>query len=371
MPGAPTDRAAPVAGKTADMIVHQREPFNAETPRHALDGAPLTPTQAFYVRSHGAVPDLIGPDDWSVEVAGLVERELVHSVAELGQWFAVTEELATLQCAGNRRSGLAAVREIPGEAPWGPGATGTARWRGVRLADVLRAAGIRHDARHVAFVGSDHSPEAVPPQLYGASIPLEKALASEVLLATEMNGEPLPVLHGGPVRVLVPGFIGARSVKWVRRLELRAEPWDGYFQATAYRLLAPDEKPAPGRGVELGEISLNADFLAPDHDSRLPAGEVELRGYAIAGGIRTVTRVDVSADAGRTWMQAELLDQPSRWTWRLWRATLRLPPGRHELRARAWDSSAAVQPERPETVWNPKGYVNSAWARLRLELVDA
>lgn len=350
------------------MLVHQREPFNAETPRHALDGRVLTPLDAFYVRGHGTVPDPVAPEDWTLRVGGLVTRELSHTVAELGEWFDPGEELATLQCAGNRRSGLIEVREIPGEAPWGPGATGTARWRGVRLADVLSTAGLQAEARHVAFVGADHSPEAQPPQDYGASIPIAKALASEVLLATEMNGEPLPPVHGGPLRLVVPGFIGARSVKWVTRIEVRAEPWDGYFQATAYRLLTPEQTPAPGRGIPLGEVALNTDFLAPVDGARVHAGEVELRGYAIAGGERTVTRVDVSSDGGRTWAQAELLEQPSRWTWRLWRAALPLAAGHRELVVRAWDTSAITQPERPETVWNPKGYVNSSWGRLRLDV---
>jgi sulfite oxidase len=126
--------------------------------------------------------------------------------------FAEREEVVTLQCAGNRRVGLTAVREIPGEAPWGPRATGTARWRGVPLADVLAAAGVRAGAAHVAFVGADCSEEAVPPQAYGSSIPLEKAQGDEVLLAWEMNGQPLAAVHGAPLRAIVPGYIGARSV---------------------------------------------------------------------------------------------------------------------------------------------------------------
>lgn len=356
--------------KVDDMLVHGREPFNAETPRHALDAGALTANEAFYVRGHGSIPASRDAGDWKLTVSGLVERELEHTVSELGEWFDVAEELATLQCAGNRRSGLIEVRDIPGEAPWGPGATGTARWRGARLADVLRTAGILSSARHVAFEGADDCPEAEPPQRYGASIPLAKALAPEVLLATGMNGEPLPRVHGGPLRAVVPGFIGARSVKWIRRIEVRAVPWDGYYQATAYRLLAPDETPAPGRGQPLGEVALNADFLAPEDGTRLPAGEVELRGYAIAGGERTIARVDVSADGGRTWRQAELREQPSRWTWQLWRALVTLAPGEHALVARAWDTSANTQPERAETVWNPKGYVNSSWARLRLVVTE-
>jgi sulfite oxidase len=162
----------------------------------------------------------------------------------------------------------------------------------------------------------------------------------------------------------VPGYIGARSVKWLDRIELRAEPWDGHFQSTVYRLLPPDGEPAPGAGMALGEIAVNADLLVPGDGAELPAGCVELRGYAFAGGDRHVARVDVSADGGRSWRQAELLEQLGRWAWRLWRAEFDLAPGDHELVVRAWDSAAAIQPEHAATLWNPKGYVNNAWGRI-------
>ncbi len=354
--------------KRPDMLVHEQEPFNAEPPRGALADSLLTPLDAFYVRGHGSVPAL-GHEQWRLEIGGLVKQPRSLSLSELNgdhDEFTQTEVVATLQCAGNRRSGLIEVREIPGEAPWGPGATGTARWRGVRLADVLGELGLRPEARHVAFVGADRSEEADPPQLYGGSIPLRKALGGEVLLAHEMNGRPLSAVHGAPVRVVVPGYIGARSVKWVRRIEVRAEPWDGYYQATAYRLLAPGQEMGPRVGIELGEVAVNADFLSPDDGAEVAPGLTEVSGYAFAGGRREVARVDVSVDAGVTWVQARLLEDQGRWAWRLWQATIDLRPGEHELIARAWDSAANTQPERPESVWNPKGYVNNSWARIRL-----
>jgi sulfite oxidase len=350
--------------KRRDMLVHGQDPFNAEPPRTALARAPLTPLDAFYVRGHGPVPE-IGEAQWRLEVTGQVTHSRSLTLEDLrGDRFPQTEVVATLQCAGNRRTGLLEVRDVPGEAPWGPGATGTARWRGVRLADVLAHAGVGPQARHVAFVGADRSEDADPPQLYGGSIPLRKALSGEVLLAHEMNGENLVPVHGGPVRVVVPGYIGARSVKWVQRLELRAEPWDGFYQATAYRLLAPEEEMGRGRGMELGEVALNSDFLSPEDRSTVPAGPVEVSGYAFAGGRREVTRVDISIDGGQTWIQAPLLEDQGKWAWRLWRASVDLEPGAHEVIARAWDSAANTQPERPESLWNPKGYVNNSWARL-------
>ena len=149
-------------GKRADLIVHEREPFNAETGLAALAEGPLTATDAFYVRGHGAVPD-IDPAAWHLHVHGAVERELELSLATLREAFRERTETATLQCAGNRRAGLIAIRDIPGEAPWGPGATGTATWTGVALGDVLGLARPLPEAAHVGFEGTDLSPEAKPP----------------------------------------------------------------------------------------------------------------------------------------------------------------------------------------------------------------
>jgi sulfite oxidase len=350
-------------GKRADMIVHVEEPFNAESPHHAL-AARYTPVDAFYVRNHGPVPE-IDPSAYRLRVGGLVERPLELTLDDI-RALPVREVAATLQCAGNRRLAMAAVREIPGESPWGPGATGTARWTGAPLKAVLAAAGLRPQAAHVGFAGGDHCEEAEPPQRFGGSVPLEKALAAEVLLVYAMGGEPLAPVHGAPLRVVVPGFVGARSVKWLERIDVRAEPWDGYYQAITYRLLAPDEQPGPGVGEPLGELAVVAELLSHGEGERVAAGRVELRGYAFAGGDRHVVRVDVSADGGRSWRVAELLEDLGRWAWRPWRATVGLEPGEHELVVRAWDSAAAVQPERPETLWNPKGYMNTAWGRTRV-----
>src|SRR3954447_13942561 len=182
-------------GKRGDLIVHQASPFNAETPRAILADGPLTATDAFYVRDHGPVPE-IDPAAWRLCVNGLVERELELSLATLREALPEREEVATLQCAGNRRAGLMAIRDIPGEAAWGPGATGTATWSGVALADVLASAGPMTGAAHVGFEGADECMEAKPVQRFGGSIGLEKARRSEVLLAWAMNGRPLPVVHG-------------------------------------------------------------------------------------------------------------------------------------------------------------------------------
>jgi sulfite oxidase len=356
-------------GKRADLIVHEDEPFNAETGLSALAEAPVTATDAFYVRGHGAVPE-IDRDAWRLRVHGLVERELELSLATLREACREREVTATLQCAGNRRAGLIAIRDIPGGAPWGPGATGTAVWSGAALADVLALAAPLADAAHVGFDGADVCPEATPAERYGGSIPLDKACRPEVLLAWAMNGEPLAAVHGAPLRVVVPGYIGARSVKWLERIEVRSSPWEGYFQHVLYRLLPEDETPGPGAGMPLGLVALNADVLAPADGETVAAGPVEVRGYAFAGGERHVARVDVSLDGGATWSQAELLDDLGRWAWRQWRITVDLAPGEHEIVVRAWDSSAATQPEDEAALWNPNGYANNARPRIRVRVSD-
>jgi sulfite oxidase len=357
-------------GKRDDMVVHERQPFNVETSPEALIERPVTATDAFYVRNHGDVPDP-GHEEWRLQVHGAVRRELCLSLETLREAFREREITATVQCAGNRRAGLIAIREIPGEAPWGPGATGTATWSGVSLADVLDVAGPTGEAAHVGFEGGDLSPEAKPAQLFGGSIPLDKAIRPEVLLAWAMNGEPLPPVHGAPLRVVVPGYIGARSVKWLRRIELSPRPWPGYFQHVVYRLVAEDGVPGPGVGMALGLIALNAAVLSPVDGASVQAGEVDVRGYAFAGGDRSVERVDVSTDGGATWSPASLLDDLGRWAWRQWQIRLHLEPGEHRIVVRAWDSSAATQPEDEAGLWNPKGYVNNARPRVRVRARSA
>jgi sulfite oxidase len=357
-------------GKRSDLIVHEEEPFNAETGPAALAEGPLTAIDAFYVRGHGPVPE-VDPSTWRLRVDGFVERELDLSLTTLREAFRERELTATLQCAGNRRAGLIAIRDIPGEAPWGPGATGTAKWTGVALADVLALAGPLRHATYVGFEGADLCPEPTPAERFGGSIPLDKARRPEVLLAWAMNDEPLPPVHGAPLRVVVPGYIGARSVKWLERIEVRSGPWQGYFQHVVYRLLPEGGAPGPGAGMALGVVALNSDVLSPADGESVAAGPVEARGYAFAGGERHVVRVDVSTDGGASWSQAELLEDLGPWAWRRWRTTVDLPPGEHEIAVRAWDSSAATQPEDEAALWNPKGYVNNARPRVRVHAFAA
>lgn len=357
-------------GKNSDMVVHEREPYNAEPSQRALARRMLTPTSSFYSRNHGTIPG-VDPDTWRLRVDGMVARPLRFSLSDLKARFEHREVVATLQCAGNRRAGLMELGRISGH-PWGPGATSTADWCGVRLADVLGEAGLLAGASDVAFTAPDVATEATPPAPYGASISVGKAIADEVVLAWSMNGEPLPVAHGAPVRVVVPGYIGARSVKWLERITVQDHPSENFFQTSAYRLLPADAELArtePGDGVELNAVALNSGILEPADEAVVTAGSTFISGYAFAGGDREIVRVDVSVDGGRSWWQAEMSEQAGPWVWRLWQTTVELPPGKAEIIARAWDTTAAVQPENPESVWNPKGYVNNSWPRISVTSV--
>jgi sulfite oxidase len=362
-----------VWGKREDMIVRGELPFNAEPPASVLAEGGITGLDAFYARNHGAIPD-ISVEDWRLTVDGMVGQALELTYEELSTRFAAHSVVATLACAGNRRAELLKVRPIQGKDPWEHGAISTAEWTGARLADVLHAAAVVHDDEglHVAFTGPDVAPEARPVQSYGSSIPLRKALSGEVLLAWEMNGQPLPPVHGGPVRVVVPGYIGARSVKWVTTMTVQPFPSQNYFQALDYRILPPEadaDTVAPGEGISLSSLPLNCDILTPTDDDRIAAGPLTIRGWALAGDGHDVCRVDVSVDQGRTWGQAKLDPPPSRWAWRMWSHTVDVDTGPLTLMARAWDDTGAVQPESTASLWNPRGYGNNAYARIELTVM--
>ena len=213
-----------------DLIVHESEPLNAEPPPGRLRANFVTPLSAFYIRCHGNLPAL-DAEHHRLQVDGRVERPCAFSVRDLQARFPARRVVATLQCAGNRRAELASIAAVDG-AKWGPGAIGTAAWTGVALADVLDAVGC--DATPgldaLALEGADTITEDGTRFVYGASIPLAKARTPEVLLAFAMNGAPLPPEHGYPLRLVVPGQIGARSVKWVTRVRVQDHPSDNPFQ---------------------------------------------------------------------------------------------------------------------------------------------
>ncbi len=365
-----TGKTITAYGKNPEILIRQEEPLNAGPPSNLLLGAgELTPADLFFVRNHGAVPEVDQASFW-LTVEGRIRKPFRISLEELRRLPRVTVA-ATLQCAGNRRSEMMAVKDIPGELGWGSEAISTAEWGGVPLREVLNAAGPEPAGRHVEFTGLDETERHGHRFNFGGSIPLDKAQQPEVLLAYEMNGRPLPAVHGGPLRLVVPGYIGARSVKWLSRITVQEEPSENYFQAKAYRLFPPgiDHDTVDwDSGLMLGSFNVNSLICAPAEGETLPEGPVTVRGWAFAGE-RDVARVDLSVDGGTTWKVADLAPARSRWAWRFWQAVLgpgELHPGENEIICRAWDAAAQTQPESPAHVWNFKGYMNNAWHRVRV-----
>ena len=352
---------------TDQLIVHSKSPYNAEPPLAQLRASYVTAQTDFYVRSHGNVPQ-ISLETFTLVVDGLVGKPLQLSMENLAG-FAEQNIEAVMQCAGNRRADMQAVRPVSGD-PWDAGAIGNAKWSGVSLAEVLDAPGIdRERARHVAFHALDDCDVDGKQFRYAASIPIEKALSGDVLLATAMNDEPLAPEHGFPLRVVVPGYAGVRSPKWLCRIEVREQPSDCPIQAEDYKLLPPYITSTDAidwaRGVTINDLPVNSAICEPPAYAKLPPGTATLRGWAMATG-RAVARVDASIDGGRSWHQAKIESAASPWAWTFWSIEVELSKGEHELVVRAWDDAGQTQPASPDDTWNVKGYLSAAWHRVRV-----
>lgn len=330
----------------------------------------ITPVGSFFTRSHAPVPR-IDAAAWRLDVGGLVEQPQSFVLSDLTRSFTRRQVAATLVCAGLRRNEFFTLRPLPGELPWGPEPASTGEWTGVALGDLLRAVGVAPEARYVELIGLDQVEHHGERFGFGGSIDLTKALSDEVLLATHLNGAPLPPAHGFPLRAVVPGWIGARSVKWLGRITLRKDPTPNYFQSQAYRVQREIDPANPrdvSRGVALSELPVNAVILEPLAEQQLTAGKVRIRGWAMGSAARRVTRVELSADEGDNWTDARILPQESAWTWTFWEAVLDLAPGDYTLAVRATDSSGVTQPQSITETWNVKGYNNNAWHRVAVRV---
>jgi len=351
-----------------EMLVRQEHPLNVGAPLELSRQAFVTPQDCFFVRNHGVVPH-VNVHRYRLAITGRGRAPLALSLDELRTHFPPSTLMATLQCAGHRRDELAALKPIPGEIPWGAETIGNAVWRGVALREVLLAADVEPGVRHVAFLGLDAIHNGGEHFAFGGSIPIEKAMSAEVLLAYEMNGEALPPSHGFPLRALVPGYIGARSVKWLASIALQEEPSTNYYQTRAYKLFPPHVQAESAdwtQGQMLGALPLNSVISHPCEGELLKAGPICIQGYATASEGHYIERVEVSSDGGATWADATLLEQPQPWTWCFWEVTLPLDSGAHELIVRAWDTAGGTQPADVRQVWNCKGYLNNAWHRVNV-----
>ncbi|XP_072989487.1 sulfite oxidase [Typha latifolia] len=367
------------------LKINAKEPFNAEPPRAALISSYVTPVDYFYKRNHGPIPIVDNVERYSLAVGGLVKKPIELSMAEIRKLpkYNVT---ATLQCAGNRRTAMSKSRTVRGVG-WDAAAIGNAIWGGAKLSDVLELVGIsKHSSvtlsggKHVEFISIDRCKEENGGP-YKASIPLQQATNpdADVLLAYEMNGKILNRDHGYPLRVVVPGVIGARSVKWLDSIKIIEEECQGFFMQKDYKTFPPsvnwDNINWSTRRPQM-DFPVQCAICSLEDEDVVKQGKIKVAGYAVSGGGRGIERVDISVDGGKTWMEAQRFqkgDGPyssddlnsDKWAWVFFEAVVDIPE-KAEIIAKAVDSAANVQPENVETIWNLRGILNTSWHRVQV-----
>ena len=349
-------------GKEALMRLSVRPP-DYETPVALLDSL-ITPIERFYVRCHLPVPPTADAQAWSLRVEGEVTTPASLTVAELRALPAITTTV-TLECAGNGRAFFAPP--VAG-IQWRKGAVGTARWTGARLADVLTRAGVKNTARFVHMAGADRPLGTMPP--FVRQVPMEKAMHADTVIAYEMNGQPIPQIHGAPLRAIVPGWEGAYSVKWLNHLRVSATESDSFWVATAYRY--PVRRVGPGAAVEakdmvpLTGLVVKSLITTPLEGAVVSSGPLAVAGFAWAGEA-DIARVDISVNHGETWQPARLAGEQQRYTWRRFEFGFTPErPASYLILSRATDTNGNVQPA--VSHWNPSGYLWNQYDSVRVEV---
>jgi DMSO/TMAO reductase YedYZ molybdopterin-dependent catalytic subunit len=347
--------------ESGPLTVHVTRPFDAETPVREFTSF-LTPNHRFFVRSHFGPPPIeaVSEFNWNLHIGGLVERSSVLTLRDLKRFESVTIT-AVLQCSGN---GRAKYQPKVAGVQWDRGAVGNAQWTGVRLRDVLSTIGVKEAARHVQFQGADRPVVSSVP-LFVRSIPLAKALHPDTILAYEMNGRLLPLLHGAPLRVITPGWMADSCTKWLTHITVRDEEAQGYYMQTAYRV--PVTPVGPGGSVSRPAIPVEAMVVksliaTPQDGDRLGAGPVMIQGVAW-GGEAKVVKVEVSIDDGKTWQAARLVGDDQPYAWRQWQFIWTAKTsGTFRILCRATDARGDVQPA--TSTWNPSGFLWNGWDRV-------
>ena len=355
---------AVLVGKDGLTLLNDR-PVNAETPPHLLDD-PITPTSRHFIRNNGIPPSEVDADAWTLAVDGLVDRPMTLSIADLRSRFDVVTMALAIECGGNGR----AFFEPPARGnQWTYGAVACSEWTGVRLKDVLAAAGVQPNVVYTAHVGADAHLSGQPDKLpISRGVPIAKAMTDNVLIALGQNGGPIHPMNGAPLRLVVPGWPGSCSQKWLRRIYLRDVVHDGpKMTGTSYRV--PRFKVEPGEKVDkrdfviIERMPVKSLITHPANGAAV-GRTVEVRGHAWSGD-RTVAAVDVSHDFGATWIAAELDTPVNDGAGQNFRANVALPgAGYYEVWARATDSAGVMQPHAID--WNPKGYLNNTMHRVAL-----
>jgi DMSO/TMAO reductase YedYZ molybdopterin-dependent catalytic subunit len=351
----------------APLILLTDRPVQLETPRHFFRTT-FTPNEAFFVRWHlPEIPNGVDLSEWKLKIEGNVNKPLTLGFGELLQKFKAVSVAAVNQCSGNARSRFQ-PRVAGGQ--WGNGAMGNALWTGVRLRELLDAAGVKAGSLQVQFQGLETGagPKGFGSSRFLKSLDIASPALDEAVVAYQMNGEPLPMLNGFPVRLVVPGYFSTywmKCLSWIRVLD---KPDENFWMKTAYRIpdtprgnTTPDEmKTGNVNTVPIERMPVRSFLISPDGAAKIPAGvTVALRGIAFSGYGR-VEKVDISADGGRSWSAAQLGEDFGPYSFRTWE----LPwtpksPGRHTVAARATDAKGNVQPD--DAVWNPGGYL---WNRI-------
>jgi DMSO/TMAO reductase YedYZ molybdopterin-dependent catalytic subunit len=336
----------------AGMVMHRAHPLNCETSIPALVGGVVMPNARFYMRNNFHMPNLDAAT-FRLAIGGLVERSPSFTIRDLQNMRSKTQ-VVTLECAGNGR----ALFDRPTEGEkWGLGAVSTAEWTGVPLVEILDRAGVRQDAKEVLFRGADGGAvEGRSESMrFERSLRIDDARDSDVLLAYAMNGEPLPVEHGYPLRLIVPRWYAVASVKWLTEVELIDRTFTGHYQGDKYRYEWEREGRVVSEPVTLQRV--RALITEPSPHTEVGAGELAIRGVAWSGAA-PIARIDVSVNGG-DWQEARLVSDRNRYSWQWWELMTRVEKSQDlVLRARATDLAGRTQPERAE--WNRLGYGNNA-----------
>ncbi|KAL2429731.1 Sulfite oxidase, mitochondrial [Exophiala dermatitidis] len=369
--------------KHPDMLHLLQFPYNGEPPKRLVTAKPVTPNPLHFVRNHGGIPD-IDASKWELKLDGLVKHPRTFMLADLQneELFPRMEKLVTIQCSGTRR--IEQIQLYAGEgdeminAPWAEGAIGTARYVGVSLKKVIKqCGGMAEGGKHLEFHGADTYFKQNEVMNYLVSVPWSKVNSNEVMLAWEMNGEPLPKIHGYPVRMVVMGYIGARSVKWVYRIRALANPSRAPVQSKEYLYFNQQvgkHNQLPTMGIQIQEMPVSSAIMSPwNKQVVVHEGAIEVKGWAYSGGGRWPERVEVSADGGFSWYPVpnENLSPKHKFAWRTWE--MRLPcnvEGWIELVARCWDNSLNTQPLEIRSAWNWGLHVTSSCHRVRIFSVN-
>jgi sulfite oxidase len=363
MPALPESAFAQTVIKGKEkLIVRSIRPEDLETPVSLLNSW-ITPNDLFYVRHHLYAPK-VDVNEWKLTVGGEVQNPITLTLDELKR---APKHVVTvsLECAGNGR----AFFDPPvAGIQWEKGAVGTARFAGARLADMLNKAGVKPTGQYVAMNGADKPLGKMPDFI--RNIPIKKALDADTILAYEMNGEPLPFLHGFPLRAVVSGWEGAYSVKWLTDIQVIEQEYDGFFVKTAYRFpnrpVAPGEAVAPQDMIPLTGLVVKSFINSPLEGATVAPGKIRMGGFAWAGE-SNIAKVDVSMDNGSSWFPAKLGKERERYAWQSFEYEFDIArPGSYLLMSRATDDKGYVQPVAPW--WNPSGYLWNVIDKVRINV---